>query len=87
MNTDQNNQTSPVLLSFGLFADLHYADKTYSGRCCGEPSAARPTPSGWPTSIELPDGSIITLYATTPYPIKDYQEWVSTTECVRWRLP
>ena len=36
MNTDQNNQTSPVLLSFGLFADLHYADKIYSGRHCAE---------------------------------------------------
>jgi len=43
--------------------------------------------TGWPTSIELPDGLIITLYATTPYPIKDRQFWVSTTECVRWRLP
>ena len=43
--------------------------------------------TGWPTSIELEDGSIITLYATTPYPVKDPQEWVSVTECVRWRLP
>ena len=42
--------------------------------------------TGWPTSIQLPDRSIVTLYATTPYPGEDPQIWVSVTECVRWRL-
>ena len=43
--------------------------------------------TGWPTSIQLPDRSIVTLYATTPYPLKDPKIWASVTECVRWRLP
>ena len=43
--------------------------------------------TGWPTSIQLPDQSIVTLYATTPYPVQDPQIWVSVTECVRWGPP
>ena len=39
---------------------------------------------GWPTSVELDDGSILTMYATTAYAGKTDQ---TRAETVRWRLP
>ena len=45
-----------------------------------------PNPFGWPTSLQLPDGSIVTSYT-----IKGYEESTqihdSVTEVVRWKLP
>ena len=41
--------------------------------------------AGWPVTLELPDGSLITSYATTIYAEKDPPR--SACEVVRWRLP
>lgn len=41
--------------------------------------------TGWPYTLQLADGSLITAYATTTY-LKQLPE-ASTSEVVRWRLP
>lgn len=43
----------------------------------------------WPASIQLPDGSILTAYGTTPYLEHDDKSTTFDTvaEVVRWRLP
>ena len=41
--------------------------------------------TGWPVTLELDDGSLITSYATTIYAKKDPP--TSACEVVRWRLP
>ncbi len=41
---------------------------------------------GWPSTIQLPDGQLVTAYANTTYVHEDANTR-TTCETVRWRLP
>ena len=46
--------------------------------------------TGWPTSIQLPDGDILTAYTITGYlehPNNDEKTKDAAAESVRWKLP
>jgi hypothetical protein len=43
--------------------------------------------TGWPTTRELPDGSLLTVYALQPYHLEPDENKQVTFQCVRWKLP
>ena len=72
-------------LPYGVFAVLSEDDgKTWSTDSPIQLSNATGVYAGWPCSVQLDDGSIVTMYATTAYAGRKNQ---TLAETVRWTLP
>lgn len=43
--------------------------------------------TGWPTTRELPDGTLLTVYAIEPYHLEPWEKGTTVFQCVRWDPP
>jgi hypothetical protein len=48
---------------------------------------SNPHGSAWPTTRQLSDGTLVTLYALTPYHIEPAENGPNVCHTVRWELP
>jgi len=73
-------------LPFGVFATVSSdGGKTFDRDNPIRLAVSSTCYTGWPVTLQLEDGSLITSYAVTIYAEKDAPR--SATEVVRWRLP
>jgi len=45
------------------------------------------TSTGWATTRQLPDNSLLTVYALEPYHLEPKEKGTTVFQCVRWNLP
>lgn len=43
--------------------------------------------NGWPTTRQLADGSLVTVYAIQPYHLEPAEKGTTVFQCVRWNVP
>ena len=75
-------------LPFGVSGVLSYDyGRTWDFEHPLQLAVSNATSTGWATTRELPDGSLITIYALEPYHIEPPENGRTVCHTVRWELP
>ena len=74
-------------LPFGIAAVVSYdMGKTWDMEHCIQLAVSNGINTGWPTTRQLDDGSLITLYAMEPYHLEPVEKGRYVCQCVKWEL-